>query len=225
MNWSFSTLKDYEECPHRLYLKHTGSAKRRVNAASAGIVKHKAIEDFIKGTATLLPTPYFKPEIEALRDKFSHRKAYSELKLGLTPDWRPAPWSAATGRAILDALIDETPHISVYDFKSGTSHIGHEDQANIYTPFVLAHFPLMETVSVEFLHINDGSRARYDYTRDNITTFRTQRLQERVNNLASEFMFAPRPTKQRCAHCQYLNACEYAPDEAFDLAAEIERRD
>ncbi len=209
MPWSYSQLKDYEVCPHRLTLAYAKTPRASNQFADTGITAHSTIEDYITNKSDIIP-PY--PKLERDFILLKNANALSETKLGVSRRWVADSWTRAWGRAIFDAMIVTPSYIRIIDFKTGKPHtISHIDQAQTYALFADAHYPGIDIIT-EFWYLESGKQTIKTYTTETLTTIR-QRVTARVLRTELDTKKLPRPNKFACGYCPYTNHCEYAHDD------------
>ena len=208
MAWSYSKLKDYETCPHRLTLNRNRAATTTSTEALAGIGTHEAVESFIKNEAPLPSLNYFMSEIEDLKAS----GALSELQLGIDRHWKPSDWTTAWGRCVLDAFIATPTENRIVDFKNGNPHpIAHTDQAQIYSAIVAQHHPNVP-ITVEFWYLQTGKTYRLRFDPNHLNALVIPRLTARIDALENDRTLRPNPIKYICQYCKYKDSCDFAPD-------------
>lgn len=111
--WSFSTLKDYEQCPYRVYLaKIEKKPQKQSDAASRGEAIHQMAEDFVRAGTGEVPKELSKFDIafRDLQQLFADGKVIMEENWGIRKDWSPCDWKDPDiwGRAKLDVFVQES---------------------------------------------------------------------------------------------------------------------
>lgn len=111
--WSFSTLKDYEQCPYRVYLaKIEKKPQKQSDAASRGEAIHQMAEDFVRAEGGEVPKELSKFDIafRELQQLHADGKVIMEENWGIRKDWSPCDWKDPDiwGRAKLDVFVQES---------------------------------------------------------------------------------------------------------------------
>lgn len=111
--WSFSTLKDYEQCPYRVYLaKIEKKAQKQSDAASRGEAMHQMAEDFVRAEGGEVPKELAKFDVafRELQQLHADGKVIMEENWGIRKDWSPCEWKDPEiwGRAKLDVFVQES---------------------------------------------------------------------------------------------------------------------
>ena len=106
--WSYSFLRDLTNCPHKAYRRFVTRDLPREDTPELreGNEKHEQIEKHINSKGET-KVPF---EIEMICQPMIEQGAKAEVKLGMTEDWRPAPFFGEHRRKPL-------PTVSLYDPK------------------------------------------------------------------------------------------------------------
>lgn len=209
--WSFSTLKNFESCPHKVYVSHVLNIKEPAGpAAQRGTEMHAMIEDYIQGKSTTLP-PKLKPDmvdkIDAFRAGFNEGRAYTELEVAFTRKWEPIEWNSRWAGFIVDAYEKESPTCGyVVDWKSGRSfgnELKHAEQLMFYADCIMHYDPEIEFVKCEIGYLDEGKMGlERTFTRRDIAILHPG-INVRANLLTTATTFPPQPSKENCKWCKY----------------------
>ena len=105
--WSYSRLKNYEQCPHRAFLayveKRPEPPEIDKKAANRGTEIHTQIENYIRGDSDELTNPALKAKhiIDPLRDEYRAGNVELEGDWGFTDETLHAPTGADAEGLIL----------------------------------------------------------------------------------------------------------------------------
>lgn len=206
-NWSFSTLTEYEKCPHRIILRKQFKIPPN-EYMQRGIDIHKQCEDFLNYQGELPSLGYFCADLSKLRD----RGAEPEAEYGLTKTWSPElDYDNAYGKCIFDA-IDFHNDPRIIDFKTGKpAPIKHQDQSQTYAITAHIHYPDAEIITTEFWYLDSGKITKTSYTIKQLE-FYQQILSARVERMMEDTTFIPKPSKFNCKWCSHKEHCEFAYD-------------
>jgi len=162
MAWSYSALKQYENCARQYHevriMKHY---KREDTEQSLyGENLHTAAEEYVKsGTPLPKQFDFMQPLLDALLLKPGRK--YPEHEMALTAELEPCEWTAKDVwvRGIADLLIldDDGSTAWVVDYKTGNDRYADKDQLDLMSILVFAHFPnIMQVNSALVFVIKDN---------------------------------------------------------------------
>ena len=124
---SFSTVKDFEACPYRVYLAKVEQVPPPEigddpkHPLVRGDRVHKEAEAYIRGEGSLTKDlRKFSGRLEHLAERYAEGFVEVEEKWGFTTDWQPCDWKSAAIRMIADAVEHydpETKALHVIDWK------------------------------------------------------------------------------------------------------------
>lgn len=143
MAWSFSSLKDFEQCNRRYHEVRVLKKYPREETEQTlyGEQVHAAAQVYALGGVIAPEYEFMRPIIDALLTK--QGKIYPEVKMALTVELEPCPWDdpAAWVRGIADLLImDEDNHMAwIVDYKTGSAKYPDKDQLDLMSLLVFAH--------------------------------------------------------------------------------------
>lgn len=221
ISWSYSALKDYETCPHRIKLK-LDKAPVPEQEENRGTIIHRLAEQYVKGEIEELPRELrkFETQFEEDRNAFFEGKLEVESEWGFTYEWEPCSWFDAYCRIKCDQVL----HISdsearVTDHKTGKrwgNEVGHMDQAALYALGTFMRYPKVDAIETEFRYLDVGEQTKRLWSRDKDCIRLMQRYEKRVQWLQMDKTFKPKPTRMACHWCRYSNnevgsgACGYS---------------
>ena len=168
IQWSFSSLKDFINCPKQYY--HTKVAQDFVKKASEqmlyGSEVHKALENYVRdGTELAKNYQRFKPQLDALLE--IEGKRYCEYEMALTKDREPCAFSSDTRwvRGIVDLLIIDGIDAYIVDYKTGSNKYPDLKQLKLMALMTFAHFPQVERIKAGLLFVMHNTFITEDYVR------------------------------------------------------------
>jgi hypothetical protein len=175
MNWSYSSLKEYENCARRYHeLRVLKNYKREDTEQTLyGEELHKAADKYVKdGVALPEQFSFMQPLIEALMQK--QGKKFSELQLALTVALEPCAWKSKTAwyRGIIDLMIldEESKTAWIVDYKTGSAKYPDKDQLDLMSLLVFAHFPYVEQVNSALIFVVKNVFIKHKRLRKEIDT-------------------------------------------------------
>ena len=222
--WSFSSLKDYEQCPYRVYLaKIEKKPQKQSDAASRGEAIHQMAEDFVRNGTGEVPKELSKFDIafRDLQQLFADGKVIMEENWGIRKDWSPCEWKDPDiwGRAKLDVFIRESETAGkIVDHKSGKkfgNELKHGDQGLSYALHAFHRYPEIETFKVEFWYLDHAETLERLFTRRQLGIL-LPRYHKRAQDMTTAKVFPAKPNCNNCRWCAYGNGkfgtgdCEFA---------------
>ena len=211
--WSHSRLKNYEQCPHRIFLSSVEKHKEEQHpAAVRGQAIHDAAENFVTGNGPFDPAlKKYKPEFERLKREYAEEKnIVVEQEWGFDVDWEPCEYHGKNVwlRAKLD-LYQQIDPISAYaiDYKTGRKEgnaLAHISQGRDYAIAAFMRYPELQHFIIEFwyLDLSPESILKKKYTRAQAMLF-LPKLNIRAHKLTSDCEFTPKPSKPNCRWCPH----------------------
>ena len=215
--WSYSRLKNYEQCPHRAFLayveKRPEPPEIDKKAANRGTEIHTQIENYIRGDSDELTNPALKAKhiIDPLRDEYRAGNVELEGDWGFTATWAtcdyfdPNVWA----RMKLDALHVTGPFSAdAYDWKSGKkfgNEVAHAQQGQQYVIGTFMRRPELEHVTTRFVYVDQadcGPPTVREYTRAKaMSMFKS--INDRAIAMTTATTFPAKPNKINCRFCPY----------------------
>jgi hypothetical protein len=173
VKWSFSGLKDYEQCARKFHeVKVLKRYPKQDNAANLyGTAAHKVAEDYIQlGTPLAKDFLYMKPILDSLRAMPGDKLC--EWKMGLKADLTACDFDApdywVRGIADLAILAPDRTTARCFDYKFGNDRYADTDQLLLMALMIFAHFPTVQSVSGGLLFVMKGTLSKHRITRDQI---------------------------------------------------------
>lgn len=166
--WSFSSLKDYINCPRQYQeikvLKRFH--KHPTPQMTYGNEVHKALEEYVgEGKPLVKNYERFKPVLDALVDIPGNK--YPEHKMALDANRQPCEYGKGYWvRGIADLLIVDGETAFVVDYKTGSNRYPDSKQLKLMALMVFAHFPEVQHVKAGLLFVMHESFMPEEYTRD-----------------------------------------------------------
>lgn len=220
--WSYSRLKNFEECPYKVYVNAVKKIQEpQGEAAARGTLIHTQGEEFVNGKIDNLVKEYnhFEVEMRRAREQFKEGTVELEGEWGFTIDWQPTGWMAGDcwARIKLDMLIheDETS-ARIVDWKTGKklgNEIAHKQQGLLYAIGTFLRFPDKEFAKAEFWYLDQKERMDTNYTRAEALKW-LPRFTKRGMALTTNEDWKPTPSPSACRWCSYGKGenpeCRYA---------------
>jgi len=171
INWSYSSLKDYLNCPKQYY--HLKVAKDYIKKPTEqmfyGNAVHKAAEDYVRdGTPLAKNYEQFKTALDALLTIEGTR--YPEYKMALDWDRNPCDFDDDKRwvRGIVDLLIVDGEFAYIVDYKTGNNKYPDPKQLKLMALMTYAHFPTVDKIKAGLLFITRNSFVQEAYVRNDI---------------------------------------------------------
>lgn len=222
--WSFSSLKDYEQCPYRVYLaKIEKKPQKQSDAASRGEAMHQMAEDFVRADGGEVPSALAKFDMafRELQQLHADGKVIMEENWGIRKDWSPCEWKDPDiwGRAKLDVFVRESESAAkIIDHKSGKkfgNELKHGDQGLSYALHAFHRYPGIDTFKVEFWYLDQAETLERLFTRRQLGVL-LPRYHKRARDMTSAKTFPAKPNCNNCRWCAYGHGkfgtgdCEFA---------------
>ncbi len=170
MNWSFSVLKQFNQCPRQFYEMRVAKnyPKEDTQQALYGRELHKAAENYILDTGQPID-PRFKfmqPIIDAMLWKKGKRQA--EFKMAVTQTLVPCAWDSeqAWCRGVADLLIVDEKLAWVVDWKTGNAKYPDRDQLVLMSLLVFAYYPEVQYVNSALLFVLHNTIIKHKVRRE-----------------------------------------------------------
>ena len=222
--WSFSSLKDYEQCPYRVYLaKIEKKPQKQSDAASRGEAMHQMAEDFVRADGGEVPSALAKFDMafRELQQLHADGKVIMEENWGIRKDWSPCEWKDPDiwGRAKLDVFVRESESAAkIIDHKSEKkfgNELKHGDQGLSYALHAFHRYPEIDTFKVEFWYLDQAETLERLFTRRQLGVL-LPRYHKRARDMTTAKTFPAKPNCNNCRWCAYGHGkfgtgdCEFA---------------
>jgi CRISPR/Cas system-associated exonuclease Cas4 (RecB family) len=168
--WSFSSLKDYINCPKQYQevkvLKRFH--KKPTPQMTYGNEVHKACEDYV-GEGKPLAKNYqqFKPVLDTLMDIEGTR--YPEQKMALDADGKACAYGKGYWvRGIVDLMVIDGNTAYIVDYKTGSNKYPDPKQLKLMALMAFAHYPEVDHIKAGLLFIVQNSFLAEEYRRDEV---------------------------------------------------------
>lgn len=169
VKWSFSSLKDFINCPRQyneVKIKQN-FVKKVTEQMLYGTEVHKALEDYVRdGTPLVKNYMRFKPQLDALLDIPGTR--YCEYEMALDTERKPCAFDSDTRwvRGIVDLLIVDGETAYIIDYKTGSARYPEPKQLKLMALMTFAHFPQVKDIKAGLLFVMHNAFVDERYTRD-----------------------------------------------------------
>lgn len=220
--WSFSGLKEFEECKYSSYLSRVKKLKRpSTDAADRGSAMHDTAEHYVDGRLKNLPAEFedFSTRLTYLRDRYRNEKGSVRLEenWGYTIDWRATDWNHPELWLLmkLDAFVrEDATSARVIDYKSGKkfgNEIKHSDQGMLYGLGAFARYPDLQFVKIEFWYLDQNEVLEKTLSRERSNILQP-RYHKRGLSMTTCAEFPPNPSTHGCKWCPHKASgnCEWA---------------
>ena len=214
--WSFSGLKEYEQCPFKRFLNKVGGHRGPQSpAASRGNEYHDAIEKYIDGRQDSLPKIHAssRPFIDALRNRFANGSIILEQNWYIDHEWNTIDEADVESGAdfwaifIIDCFeFESKTSARVTDWKTGKSRnneMKHAEQLMLYAIAAFERYPDLEYIHVQCGYVDEGHISlQRGYTREQLKPIKEQ-FTKRAQIMTRAIMFPAKPSKYNCMWCDY----------------------
>ena len=212
--WSISGLLEFEQCPHRAYLKRIVRSPQPELEDNHPMVRgrrvHDECESYITGQTDAFPSTgkKLKAVLEYCRERYAEGNASAEQKWGFKEDWSATGWfdSGVWCRMATDCtvIIDDTAEI--YDWKTGKSfgnEVKYMQQMQLYAIGAFMLYPDLEFIDVKLGFLDDGKVRTKDFQRGPKLNKLISRFTERGNRMTNCVDFRPKPSAHNCKYCPF----------------------
>lgn len=168
IQWSFSSLKDFINCPRQYYeVKVAKSVTKKVTDQMLyGTEVHKAVEDYVReGKPLAKHYSHYKPVLDELLKIPGER--YPEYQMALKPDRTKCEFEAEDRwvRGIVDLLIVDGEDAYIIDYKTGSNKYPDTKQLKLMALMTYSHFPEVVNIKAGLLFITRNSFVTEEYVR------------------------------------------------------------
>ena len=210
--WSYSSLKQYENCPKQYY-----EVKVLQNFITEptpqmvyGTEVHEALELYVKEGKELAKNyQRFKKMVDSLL-AISGEK-HTEFKMALTKKLEPCDFEDQKRwvRGVADLVIIDGDQAYVIDYKTGSNKYPDPKQLRLMSLMVFVHFPEVNSIKAGLLFVLKNSFIQESYTRDDIYKSWKSFDQSltRLTNSYDTNEWIPNPTPL-CGWCP-VDTCEH----------------
>jgi CRISPR/Cas system-associated exonuclease Cas4 (RecB family) len=212
MKWSFSSLKQYINCP-RQYNEVKVLKNYEVKATQQmlyGTDVHEALENYAK-TGAALPNNYkrFAALVDPLLEIDGER--FPEYKMALNADKQVCSFQSKDYwvRGIVDLMIISDDTAFIVDYKTGSDKYPDMKQLKLMALMTFAHFPEVQHVKAGLLFILHNNFMPDEYHRDDIeklwSAFTPDLERLKMSHDTNQWQANPTPL---CGWCP-VKACEF----------------
>jgi CRISPR/Cas system-associated exonuclease Cas4 (RecB family) len=210
--WSYSALKEYENCPKKYYEIRVAQNYTVVPSEQMiyGTEVHKALEDYVKdGKELAVNYLRFKPAADSL--KAIPGDKYPEYEMALFRDKTPCDFADSNRwvRGIVDLLIVDGDYAFIVDYKTGSSKYPDPKQLRLMSLMAFAHFPNVNKIKAGLLFVMHGSFVTEEYTREDLdkSWAKFNGPLGRLDNSYDNNVWPPNPTPL-CKYCP-VKSCDF----------------
>ena len=208
MQWSYSRLKTWEECPLKAKFKFVLKLKEPDSPyASRGLEIHKQLASFL--VAPESPLPDTLHNLNEIMHNLRTPNVKAELQVAFDKDWNRVEWFGPTVyvRIVYDILEVSSPRAYVADLKTGKMRPEeHQDQLSLYAVGVMAEYRDIAEAETAVLYADHPTQPKKNpltkiYKREEFKDLRSN-WEERAAKMLNDDIFAPRPGPY-CRWCAY----------------------
>jgi hypothetical protein len=209
--WSFSSLKDYLNCPRQYHEVKVlrNFTKPATKEMLYGSAVHKACEDYVGADVPLAKNyEQFKPLLDTLKDIPGVR--YLEHQMALDKDKNVCSYGKGYWvRGIVDFMVVDGDTAHIIDYKTGSSKYADPKQLRLMALMAFASFPEVQTIKAALLFIVRDGFTEETYKRDDIPTL-WEGFHKDLKQLDVSYdtgVWNPKSTPL-CGYCP-VKTCEY----------------
>jgi len=165
--WSFSKIKDYDQCPKQYYHKHILKEIpfKQTEATLYGTAFHTVAEDFIGKD---IPVPAKFSFAEKLLTSLKNKKGVKlcEIKLGLTKNLEDCDFYAKDVwfRGVADLVIMDGDTATVVDYKTSKSaKYADKGQLELMALALFARYPQLKKIRAGLLFVISNNLVKDTY--------------------------------------------------------------
>jgi len=166
--WSYSSLKEYENCPKKYYEMRVAKnyVFKDTEATIYGKEVHKALEDYVRDGIELAKNyQRFKPFVDSLINIPGDK--YPEYEMALTYSKEPCEFNSEHRwvRGIVDLLIVDKDYAFIIDYKTGSNKYPDPKQLRLMALMTFTHFPEVQKIKAGLLFVLKDSFVTEEYHR------------------------------------------------------------
>jgi CRISPR/Cas system-associated exonuclease Cas4 (RecB family) len=217
-SWSFSSLMDYEACPHKAWHKSINKSPRPPYEENRGTKLHTKIENYMAGAPPDLDEIHPNAlarliDIRLQRDRDTYAV---EEEWGFDKNWENTNYKDAWLKAKTDFFqFHGHTEIWIEDWKSGKSEgneLKHIMQGQLYALCAVHKFPAVTKVVCTFHYLDEGKIRANLYNREIIMSWKPK-WHNRAKIMTEALTFPPKANKANCRFCMFgpqgSDVCEY----------------
>ena len=213
--WSISGLLEFEQCPHRAYLKRIAKSPQPELDDAHPMVRGRRIHDeceaYITGATEDFPSSGKKLQavLDDCKEQYADGKASAEEQWGFRDDWSITGWfdddvwcRMATDCTIT-AGVDEA---IIWDWKTGKSfgnEVKYMQQMQLYAVGAFMRDPAVQFIDVKLGFLDDGKVREKNFERGPKINKLLARFEERGHRMTSCTDFRPKPNVANCRYCPF----------------------
>lgn len=213
--WSYSSMTAFETCPRRYYLTKVTKdvSDPPGEAALHGTMVHKAIEDYLNGTAEF-PDKYgqYRRTVDAVKAACGVLSV--EHKFALTRGFKPTDFFGkdAWVRGVFDVHVVSGANATVLDWKLGKIKEDHE-QLKLFAAATFATAPEVQSVKTGYVWLAHNKVTKQTFDREEAPGIWQEYLPRvrRLEKAQETGNFPPKPSGLCKAWCPCTRAhCEFS---------------
>lgn len=212
--WSISGLLEFEQCPHRTYLKRIARSPQPELDENHPMIRGRRVHDeaeaYISGKSEEFPSTGKKLQdtLEYCKERYQEGVASVEEQWGFTTEWEPVGWfdKGVWCRMATDCTITIDDCAEIYDWKTGKSfgnEVKYMQQMQVYAIGAFMREAALEYVDVRLGFLDDGKIREKSFQRGPKINKLITRFTERGNRMTNCVDFRPRPNVINCKYCPF----------------------
>jgi hypothetical protein len=210
VKWSFSSLKDYVNCPRQyLEVKVLKRYEKKPTAQTLyGSAVHSAIEDYV-GKGTPLPEDYkrYASQLDPLVEMSGIK--FPEHRMAVDFERKPCSWGKYWVRGIVDLLVVDGSTGFIVDYKTGNDKYADLKQLQLMALLTFAHFEQVNHIKAGLLFVAKKNFITTEYSRGDLDKlwmeFYPSLERLRLSHVNDEWLPNPTPL---CGWCP-VRECEF----------------
>ncbi len=212
-SWSFSKLKNFEDCPHRHQQVDLLRAWQEEASEQLrwGNTLHDTFAKYLKKQEPQLPVSMLPYQHWLDRVERGTGKVYVEQKYAITETYQATEWFAPNAwyRGIGDVVRIDPPVGLVLDWKTGKPRVD-SDQLALMAQCLFSHFPELTHVRSEYVWLKDDCSTPEVFKREDMADLWV-RLLPRVGAMKKAWetqVYQPKPGGLCKRYCP-VRSCDF----------------
>ena len=212
--WSISGLLEFEQCPHRTYLKRIAKSPQPELMEDHPLVRgrriHTEVEEYISDKTDKFPSSGKKMQstLDYCRDRFRAGLATVEERWGFDETWTPTDWfdNSVWCRMATDCFISTADTAEIYDWKTGKSfgnEVKYMQQMQLYAIGAFMRMSDLTYVDVRLGFLDDGKIREKSFSRGKRLNKLIAKFTERGNRMLNCVDWRPKPNVMNCKFCPF----------------------
>ncbi len=211
---SFSSLKQFDNCPKRYFHQRIEKSVKDEGGEAAvyGEVVHKALEERVRDKKPLPPALKKHEEVCAQFENIPGVEVFAEQEMVLTKEFTPTGWwdEDAWIRSKLDIVAVKGKTAVVADWKTGKRRPD-PFQLDLFALQTFCHYPAVEKVHSTFIWLAEDKTDTFITVRKEVDRLK-KNMQYKIKRVEDALETGVWPAKPSglCNYCPCKDFCEYA---------------